>query len=91
MFARERSFSILSNVQVMLHDESNESLRILISINVNVISVMSNFLRDLRNTLSDYSDFYSGHSRTHFLQLDDYSSSTERSQIRMLALSTLDF
>jgi hypothetical protein len=51
----------------------------MININSHVTIVLSEFLKQMRTNVSDYQTFYLEHSRSHFLQLENYSASHSRS------------
>jgi hypothetical protein len=51
----------------------------MININSHVTIVLSEFLEQMRTNVFDYQTFYLEHSRSHFLQLKNYSASHSRS------------
>jgi hypothetical protein len=53
----------------------------MININSHVMIVLSEFLEQMRTNVSDYQTFYLEHSRSHFLQLENYSASHSRSTV----------
>jgi valyl-tRNA synthetase len=53
----------------------------MININSHVTIVLSEFLEQMRTNVSNYQTFYLEHSRSHFLQLENYSASYNRSTV----------
>jgi hypothetical protein len=62
----------------------------MININSHVTIVLSEFLEQMRTNVSDYQTFYFEHSRSHFLQLENYSASHNRSTVIVSVSLTLN-
>jgi hypothetical protein len=62
----------------------------MININSHVMIVLSEFLKQMRTNVSDYQTFYLEHSRSHFLQLENYFASHNRSTVIVSVSLTLN-
>ncbi len=56
----------------------------MINTNSHVIIVLNKFFEQLQINVFDYSTFYLEHSRSHFLQFENYSISNNRSMMQVL-------